>query len=68
MTPRQKASRRVRLWEQEGPYCQICGKRFSSLRDGDLTLDHIVPKFQGGGNNIENLRLACFKCNYGRHH
>jgi hypothetical protein len=28
-----------------------------------LTVDHIVPKSQGGGNDDQNLQLLCEKCN-----
>jgi hypothetical protein len=26
-------------------------------------MDHVVPVLEGGGENIENLALACFHCN-----
>jgi 5-methylcytosine-specific restriction endonuclease McrA len=68
MNSHQKAVKRTWLFYNEGPHCQICGKKYPSSHAPGLTLDHIVPKFQGGGNNIENLRLACKKCNFGRHH
>jgi 5-methylcytosine-specific restriction endonuclease McrA len=29
----------------------------------DLTLDHVVPKSRGGGNEWTNLVTSCFKCN-----
>ena len=30
-------------------------------------IDHKVPLIRGGGNNIENLALACPHCNYSKH-
>lgn len=27
------------------------------------TIDHIVTKLRGGGDNPENVMLACFRCN-----
>lgn len=33
-----------------------CGK------DGYMTLDHIVPKSEGGTNRVENLQLFCRRC------
>ena len=30
------------------------------------TLEHIVPRTHGGGNDLENLALACPRCNWGK--
>jgi 5-methylcytosine-specific restriction endonuclease McrA len=38
--------------------CQYCGKTESSM-----TVDHIVPKSQGGLDTWENLVCACSACN-----
>jgi len=38
------------------PYCVICGS------DDDLTVDHKVPKIQGGTDRDDNLEVLC------RHH
>jgi 5-methylcytosine-specific restriction endonuclease McrA len=64
MTPRAKQSRIRRLIERDGLTCQIC---FEPMVGGDFTLDHIVPRGEGGGNGIHNLRLAHYRCNHGRH-
>lgn len=40
--------------------CQYCGREFSS---GDLTIDHIVPKVQGGANDWTNVVACCRACN-----
>jgi 5-methylcytosine-specific restriction endonuclease McrA len=44
--------------------CIYCGK---SLEDGlkrqDFTMDHIIPKSQGGGNSWMNTACACHPCN-----
>jgi 5-methylcytosine-specific restriction enzyme A len=42
------------------PTCAICGNAAAT------TADHIVPRSEGGSNDIANLRPACAKCNYGR--
>jgi 5-methylcytosine-specific restriction endonuclease McrA len=65
MNSRAKRSRRRRLVAQNGPYCQLCGRH---LRDHEMTLDHIVPRSEGGSHARSNLRLACHACNHGRHH
>lgn len=31
-----------------------------------ITLEHLVPKSQGGSNTRENIRGACFRCNQSR--
>jgi 5-methylcytosine-specific restriction endonuclease McrA len=38
--------------------CQYCGRR-----TGQLTLDHIVPRYRGGGHSWQNLVAACPQCN-----
>lgn len=40
----------------DNPPCYRCGKPAD-------TADHIIPVFQGGGNELDNLRAACRKCN-----
>jgi 5-methylcytosine-specific restriction endonuclease McrA len=51
---------RRNLYARDKNNCQYCGKRFSA---SDLTLDHIVPRVQGGGNSWANLVCACIRCN-----
>jgi 5-methylcytosine-specific restriction endonuclease McrA len=43
--------------------CVFCGEEFHTNM---LTIDHIIPKSKNGSNNINNLVLACRKCNEGR--
>jgi|UniRef100_A0A7C4ARD1 5-methylcytosine-specific restriction endonuclease McrA len=40
--------------------CQYCGREFPPC---DLTIDHIVPKVQGGDNNWSNVVTSCKACN-----
>lgn len=40
--------------------CQYCSVH---LRERDLTLDHVIPKSQGGQRTWENLVTACRPCN-----
>jgi 5-methylcytosine-specific restriction endonuclease McrA len=28
--------------------------------------DHVIPYSRGGGNDLENLVLTCYPCNFGR--
>lgn len=40
--------------------CQYCGKK---MEPGDCTVDHIVPKADGGRSTWENCACSCKKCN-----
>ena len=39
--------------------CAYCGKSVIN----DFEIDHKIPLFRGGGNEINNLALSCKKCN-----
>lgn len=43
--------------------CQLCG---AGPEDGTLQIDHIVPRSQGGSNDISNLQVLCAPCNRGK--
>jgi len=51
---------RRNLFARDGCRCQYCGERFPS---SELSLDHVVPRSQGGGNSWENIVCACVRCN-----
>ncbi len=52
--------RRKALFERDGWQCRYCGDAVS----GDtVTLDHIVPVWQGGADAPENLATSCLMCN-----
>jgi len=58
-------ARRVKLnrrniFARDENRCQYCGKRFST---SELTLDHVVPRSQGGASTWQNLVCACVDCN-----
>ena len=40
--------------------CQYCHK---TLPSGEMTLDHVVPRSQGGISSWANLVLSCVRCN-----
>jgi 5-methylcytosine-specific restriction endonuclease McrA len=53
--------------------CSYCGRQTNvnigptSNHDWQLaTFDHILPRAHGGGEEIENILLACKWCNAGR--
>jgi len=51
---------RRNIYARDHSQCQYCGKHFSTK---ELTLDHVVPRVQGGLNTWDNLVCACVKCN-----
>jgi 5-methylcytosine-specific restriction endonuclease McrA len=48
---------RPRIYKRDHYQCVYCGS------NKDLTLDHVIPKSRGGGNEWTNLVTSCFKCN-----
>src|SRR5687768_5380823 len=59
--PRQdvKINRR-NIYAHDSNCCQYCGRKFSTT---ELSLDHFVPKSQGGKTTWENIVCCCVKCN-----
>jgi 5-methylcytosine-specific restriction endonuclease McrA len=48
---------RARIYKRDNYECVYCGSK------KELTLDHVIPKSKGGGNEWTNLVTSCFKCN-----
>ena len=51
--------------------CEYCGKKDLSSEHNhpDLaTIDHLKPISAGGGNQWENLQIACLNCNHKKNH
>ena len=51
---------RRNIYARDGNHCQYCGKRFPT---SELSLDHVVPRSQGGASAWENIVCACLQCN-----
>ena len=51
---------RRNIFARDRNRCQYCGKRFPTT---ELSLDHVVPKSQGGHTVWENIVCACTECN-----
>ncbi|MCA9254020.1 MAG: HNH endonuclease [Phycisphaerales bacterium] len=59
--PRQEVKfNRRNLFARDSNRCQYCGQKFPT---SELSLDHVVPRSQGGGATWENIVCACVKCN-----
>jgi len=49
---------RKNIFQRDNYSCQYCGKS-----SGSMTVDHIIPKKHGGGDEWKNLVTACLSCN-----
>jgi 5-methylcytosine-specific restriction endonuclease McrA len=59
--PKQKVKfNRRNIFARDGNRCQYCGRKFAT---SELSLDHVVPRSQGGRATWENIVCACLKCN-----
>jgi 5-methylcytosine-specific restriction endonuclease McrA len=64
---RYHASQRRRVIELHGTTCFYCGiqtrEDVSPSSPIRTTMDHLLPKKEGGLTRMKNLRIACRKCN-----
>jgi len=73
MTARQKSwkgmnwirqEKRLAIYLRDGMACVYCG---ATVEDGArMSLDHIIPRSQGGTNAAVNLVTCCRRCNSSR--
>ena len=49
---------RDRVLKRDGYSCQICG-----TDEGEMHVDHVIPRKAGGDNSMDNLRVLCKSCN-----
>ena len=59
--PRQDVKfNRRNIYARDSNRCQYCGRKFPT---SELSLDHVIPKSQGGRATWENIVCCCVKCN-----
>lgn len=51
---------RRNLFARDRNHCQYCGSHFPT---SELSIDHVLPKSQGGRDTWENLVCSCIRCN-----
>jgi 5-methylcytosine-specific restriction endonuclease McrA len=51
---------RRNIFARDNNQCQYCGKKFPT---SELSLDHVIPRSQGGTSTWENIVCACVNCN-----
>jgi len=54
---------RFEVFKRDGFQCQYCGKSSPKVV---LEADHVIPRKEGGQDNLENLITSCFDCNRGK--
>ncbi len=47
------------VFKKDDYICLVCGETWVHK----LSLDHIVPLFHGGSDDVDNLQTLCIKCN-----
>jgi len=60
MSPEKTCRRRKQLIKRDGVCCHYCNK---PLIEQQMTLDHKHPFALGGDDSLENLVIACLRCN-----
>ncbi len=59
--PRQDVKfNRRNIYGRDSSRCQYCGKKYPTT---ELSLDHVVPRSQGGKSSWTNIVCCCIKCN-----
>lgn len=58
-----KKRRKNDVWKKSGGVCAHCGRKISSI---NRTVEHYVPRSEGGGYDRRNLIPLCKKCNQSR--
>lgn len=61
-----RPEKRLAIYLRDGFICAYCGRSLKGAEPHDLTLDHLLPRSTGGGNDATNLVTACGNCNYSR--
>jgi 5-methylcytosine-specific restriction endonuclease McrA len=64
-----KRTTKLSIWRRDKFICKYCGHKVEipdnnrRASDYDASVDHVVARIRGGGNERSNLVTACRKCN-----
>jgi hypothetical protein len=58
-----KAAMRARVRERAGHRCEYCRLHQEDSPLAVLHIEHIIPRIHGGGDDLDNLSLACIDWN-----
>jgi 5-methylcytosine-specific restriction endonuclease McrA len=51
---------RINIFRRDGGTCQYCARKYSR---SELTIDHVIPRSQGGRSVWDNVVCCCVDCN-----
>lgn len=51
---------RTNIYRRDKNTCQYCGHKHKAA---EMTMDHVIPRAQGGETTWRNIVLCCFDCN-----
>jgi 5-methylcytosine-specific restriction endonuclease McrA len=51
---------RRNIFARDNNQCQYCGRKYPT---NELSLDHVIPRSQGGVSTWDNIVCACVSCN-----
>jgi hypothetical protein len=54
---------KAQVRDRAGNVCEYCHLHQNDSPLAALHLEHIIPKIHGGGDDLDNLALACVDCN-----
>ena len=57
---------RAFVWARAGHRCEYCRLHQDDYDFQTFHLEHIIPRQHGGGDEPENLCLACSECNWSK--
>jgi 5-methylcytosine-specific restriction endonuclease McrA len=61
-----RPEKRLALYVRDNFHCVYCGRDLKDAEPQEITLDHLLPRVAGGGNENTNLVTACRTDNSGR--
>lgn len=61
-----RPAKRLAIYLRDGFRCAYCGEDLRGAAPSEVTLDHLVPRCEGGSNHETNLVTACKSCNSAR--
>ena len=56
-----KKGERIKVYNKYDGKCAYCGK---VIQYKDIQVDHVIPKRQGGVDDISNYNPSCRRCNH----